>query len=305
MSAPYQYRVHGFRVDSEIALPELEPGDGAAQVLIRRGEIPERLGGSMSPGRDYAAAGGEYLLDIPDVARYWVRNGSDVVIATVPGARDDRVRTFVLSSVMAALAHQRGCLALHASAVDVAGRGVLFAGASGSGKSTLAAAFHDRGHAVIADDISVITFERDGTPVVHAGQRRVKLKADSLTRVGASLGARRDITDTLMKCAVQVPGPAPLAPLCLARIYSLAAGARPVAALTPVMGRAKVRALMRDTYRRRMLVALGRRDAHFAQCAALGHGVPVMRVERTARLEDLVHLVTLLEEDIRQSGAAG
>src|SRR5690606_39611888 len=95
------------------------------------------------------------------------------------------------------------------------------------------------------------------------------------------------------------PGAAPSAPLRIRRLFVL--GSRPADAITlqPVSGHAKVAAVVRGTYRRRMSIALGRRSAHFAQCVAVGQRIPIVAVERQQDLASLARLVDALENDLR------
>jgi serine kinase of HPr protein (carbohydrate metabolism regulator) len=66
--------------------------------------------------------------------------------------------------VFGILFHQRQQIVLHASAVRVAGKAVLFYGSSGTGKSTLAAALAQRGYPLIADDVCTVTAETRARP---------------------------------------------------------------------------------------------------------------------------------------------
>ena len=61
------------------------------------------------------------------------------------------------------------------------------------GSRHLGAAFHDRGYPIVTDDISVIASDAEAHPMIHAGYRQVRLAADSLEHVGASLGARQEM----------------------------------------------------------------------------------------------------------------
>lgn len=60
------------------------------------------------------------------------------------------------STVTALLLAWRGLVPVHASAVEIDGRGYLICGASGAGKSTLAAALIAQGARLISDDLSVL-----------------------------------------------------------------------------------------------------------------------------------------------------
>src|SRR5688500_8998309 len=59
---------------------------------------------------------------------------------------------YALGPVLTLALHLQGAVLLHASAVDVNGKAVLFAGPSGSGKSTVAALLHRLGALVLSDD---------------------------------------------------------------------------------------------------------------------------------------------------------
>lgn len=292
----FRYRVYGFTIDSEIELPELRAAVDAPDVVIRYGDAPERLEG---PGvlcrRRYQATAGQYLLNLPRIARYWVHDGREVVVSPVDGAAEDDIRLYLLSSSMAALAHQRGTLIMHASAVEVGTRCVLFAGKAGAGKSTLAAAFHARGYRVVADDISAVSFDEGESPVVHHGYPSLKLLTDALEPTGVAIGANRMVRG---KHSIAVSGPASPAPLPLARVFLLARRPGETSDLRPLAGASRVSSIADCSYRRPMAVALGQARAHFTRCAALASRVPIVTVSRTAALADLSTLVDRLEADI-------
>ncbi len=101
-------------------------------------------------------APGEYLLEIPGTARYYVRNGNEVRLEIVPGTPIANVTTYLLGSGFGALCHQNGLMPLHASAVEFGGAVTAFLGDSGAGKSTLAACLRERGHRIVSDDICLL-----------------------------------------------------------------------------------------------------------------------------------------------------
>lgn len=295
----HQYRAHGFTIESELELPELATFDGVPDVRIRLGPVAAALEGEVTHGPGYQAAEGRYLLDVPGIARYLVTEGRDVCVAPAPGTTESDVRVFLLSSVMAAITHQRGLLAMHASTVAFEGGAVLFAGESGAGKSTLSAAFLDRGYPVVTDDISVVGLDHDGHPMIHPGYRQLRLAADSLEHVGSSLGARRKMDLGKQKYGLAVPGRAPATALRIRRMFLLGDRPSTTISLRPLAGPDKVTAVVRGTYRRRMSVALGRRSAHFAQCAAVGQRIEIVAVDHPRQLDALNGLVDALEDDLR------
>lgn len=298
MSAPrFRYRANGLTLESTIELPELAPADGVPDVHIGYGEVPATLAHPIMKGARYETAAGEYLLTLPGVGRYWVKDGRQVIIAPEPGVADEDVRVFILSSVMGALAHQRGFLPLHASALEVNGGCVLFAGKSGSGKSTIAAAFHSRGYAMAADDICAIALGGQGHPVVHPGYRHLKLWADAVERFGDALGERRQMRFGLRKYNVLLKDEARTTPLRVTRIFILTRAVADRIELRALHGRTKVAALRKQTFRMRLLKGLGARHDHFALWHALSQA-PVVAVERPLQLSALDELLARLEDNM-------
>jgi len=90
-------------------------------------------------------------------------------------------------SVFGILLHQREEIVLHASAVRVNGRAILFCGASGAGKSTLAAVLAQRGLPLITDDVCAITLSPAGAPMVHSDGLHLKLWAQAIERLDLSV----------------------------------------------------------------------------------------------------------------------
>lgn len=82
--------------------------------------------------------------------------------------------TYALGPILALALRRQGRVCLHASAVEIDGRAVLFVGAAGAGKSTTAGAMVKSGARFISDDICALD-ERNGRFRVHYGQRRIRL----------------------------------------------------------------------------------------------------------------------------------
>ena len=153
----YIYQAFGLQILSCLPCPELLPSSQPPDVTITYGRVPEGLTEPFPEKFCYQTAPGLFLLKIPNIARYLVKNGKEIIIDRAPQANDTDVRLFLLGSVMGALIHQRGGLPLHGSAIRLPdGTAAIFMGLSGVGKSTLAAAFHQRGYEVAADDVSLI-----------------------------------------------------------------------------------------------------------------------------------------------------
>lgn len=285
MAAPFRYRLFGLTIASEIELPELAMTmlDSVADVTIALQEVD--LVGDLEP--ELVLIDGGFVIQIASVARYSVRGGADIRVAPDPLAAPANVRLFLLGSAMGMLLHQRGLLPLHANAIEIDGRAFAFLGRSGSGKSTLATWFHDRGHAVISDDVCVVRLAGGGAPTVVPGLPRLRLWREALERSGREtarfppslsgdphydkfdVALCRSTTDTL-----------PLAGIVLLRW-----GAAP--GLLRLNGLSGVEALSANTYRGAYVGLLGKQREHLQSCVDVAAIVPLFEMERARGFEQL------------------
>ena len=72
----------GLRIRSDLALPELTPADNSDHpcVLIRLGEVTTTIPGARRVGPTVQVGDGDFLLDVPEVARYRVRGGAEIIV---------------------------------------------------------------------------------------------------------------------------------------------------------------------------------------------------------------------------------
>ena len=97
-------------------------------------------------GPTWQIADKQFLLRVPNVARFMLTDGNQIVFAPESEASAADVPIFIMGTVFGILLHQRQQIVLHASAVEVNGKAIVFCGPSGEGKSTLAAALAQRGY---------------------------------------------------------------------------------------------------------------------------------------------------------------
>ena len=269
----HDYSVFGLHIRSELPLPELTEKQaeniGVPDVHIRIGDVrtvpePRHVGPIFQVGID------DYRLEVRNTARYRVRNGVEIVVAPLAGSSARSVRLFLLGTVFGALCQQRRLLPLHASAIEVDGQCVAFAGPSGVGKSTLAAYFHDRGYNVMSDDICVVSLDIQGRPRAWPGIPRLKLWREAADALARDVTALEIDLEGMEKYHFPTDRGASQASLPLRRIYILREprlpGQEGIALLT---GTTAFEALLANTYRRHLLAPMGQAAGHFAICAAL------------------------------------
>lgn len=282
--AVQHYQLFGLRVASEIVLPEVLVGDFDADpdLVIRRAQIhaPE-----SSPG--LALVDSDLVLTIPEVARYRVRAGREILVDIEPGTPDKNVRLYLLGSAMGAALHQRGLLPLHANAVEIEGRAVAFVGASGAGKSTLAAWFQDRGHRVLSDDVCVVHGIGERRPLIYPAVRRLRLCRDALIASGRSTtdfepsysgDPEFDKFDVPLRESAAAPSE-------LSDVVLLEFGER--SALERIEGIAAAEILFANTYRGGMVDQLGSAGLHWQAVTRLLPTIRTWRWIRKRSIEDI------------------
>ena len=216
------YRVSGLSVASEIGLPGMIAGapERAPQVTIRRGPVPDGLSGASAVGPTWQIAGKQFLMRIPDIARFLLNDGSEIVVAPESDATAADIPIFILGTIFGILLHQREQIVLHASAVRVNGRAVLFCGSSGAGKSTLAAALAQRGYPLVTDDVCTLSLDATGAPLVHPDGRQLKLWAQAIERLDLAQRRGERVRQSLEKFYVE-PSEVFSEPLALGAVYAL------------------------------------------------------------------------------------
>jgi hypothetical protein len=281
----YCYRVHGLIIASEIELPEL-----AARSLTTelQPDVYIHIDHVARPDRPLpldpvfvTLPGGAAFLEVPDVARYLVTRGWDVIVD--PAAQSDPalIRAVLLGWVMAMICLQRDLLVLHASAVAFGDRVIAFMGDAGAGKSTLAAHCLAAGARLVADDMLRVTLRDQGCPRVHPGMPILKLWQQAIEGLGRSSEGLTAEWWRGDKFLVPFPAATVETELPLARICVLEQDpAAPETYFERLTGAAAVTALVTNSHGVGALDALGVRANHFRDCAELANRVEVVRLRR-------------------------
>jgi hypothetical protein len=302
------YRIGPFLYVTELLLPELPaamPGPGEQPVNIRLGATPAALSAPLATAESYEANDTEFLLRLPGIANYYVRDGVEIVISRAAGAPELDVRSYLMGNLFAVLCHQRGLLPLHASAIATPGGAVAFLGASGAGKSSIAAFLARRGHRIVADDICLVDPAAPRDRRVLPMAPWLKLWSATLDAMGeSSQGLSRIFSDDeKYRYMLQQPeAPTPLAELILLdRVEDQSVGnagdqaAASFEALAPVHA---LHAVLDFTYQSWLVRATGRIDRYFLRCGQALDGVRVTRMRRPWGFEAMDATLEALERHL-------
>lgn len=295
--ARHRYQLHGLSIDSSLALPELlrDEGGATADVVIDQADTLPPLTYAHALGPNAVYADGCYQLTVPEVARYHVTAGHQILVQARNSAAAHDVRLYLLGTAMAAILHQRQWLPLHVGAVITHSGAWAFTGPSGAGKSTLVAALNQQGYPMLTDDVAVVRHAADG-PLLWPGFPRLKLWRDALSHF--QLEDQPLILDHTRSDKFHLPlhdgfhqRPIPLTALCLLE----RAEPGEAATLERVDTLSAVQAVVAATYRPK-LTALGSVGAHFQQCALVAKHISVYRYRRAWGLATLNTQLTALRQ---------
>ncbi|MCW3837667.1 hypothetical protein OM513_16590 [Sphingomonas canadensis] len=256
--------------------------DGAADVEIRRGEVPETLGEEKSGDLPYQISGSRMLLKVPSGIRYLIEDGCRIVYSRSAEHEDGDVSLFLLGSAWAALCYQRGLIPLHASAVYIDGKVHAFTGRPGAGKSTLAAALSARGHPFFTDDVLIIDPARlSPDPLCFTGQKDLKLWRDAIELTGAARGVPVRSVAGFDKHYATPTNPTGAVAGVMASLVVLREGGRnSEPEITPIRGAPAINALRRAVYRPIFAEKILGNRALWQGLAGLAGKVQVMRFTR-------------------------
>lgn len=216
MSESALYRLHGLTLDSQIPLPD-EAADTRPPDIVATLEdhepVPDRTEG-LEPIAEMIYFGTRLytIFDVPEGALVRISGMVDFLldpeastIRAMPDADIDQevLGLFLSGTALSTLMTLQGLCVLHASAVEVDGRAVVFAGLGAMGKSTCAALACAIGASLITDDVLVVDLEEK--PICRRGTSRLRLRQTSSGIVDSMESVLKKWTTIDGRTAVRLP----------------------------------------------------------------------------------------------------
>lgn len=274
-----------------------EPGFTDVDVTVSLGTVPDTLTGAVGAGPFQQVTSSAALFSFPDVARYLVQSGNQIIIAPVNGADKSQIRLFLLGTAASLLLHQRCVLPLHASGIRTPKGAVLFTGHSGFGKSTLLATFLARGYPMLTDDLAAISLDTHDQPHVAPGYPYLKLWADSAEKLDRSTDDLTRVRPEMDKFSVPTNTTLETQPVPLHIIYVLTPSNEATMRLEPLRDARKFNVFLDHTWQKLALKRMNRHAEHFRQAVAIANQITIQRVYRPEK-PFLPHaLADLIEAD--------
>lgn len=297
-----RYHLYGVTLESDLDLPEVPraPATADPAASIRLGVVEtDGLPGGRMLGPYLSAAPRALWFSVPEVARFVVRDGREIIVDPHPFVDEDTLRAYLLGSALGAMLHQRGLIVLHGNAIRIGDGCLVCVGPSGAGKSTLAAEFMRRGYRILSDDVVPV----DGKCRALPGFPRLKLWQDAASRLDICTDALRRVSPNVAKFNY------PLSDLAFSTesvpvrwIYALSVSTDSPLGIAPVRGMGRLIPLHANTYRFGFLEAMGLQAEHLEGCGRLAGCAAVRVLTRPGQGVSPKQVADLLLADLGQPG---
>ena len=230
------YRVSNLTITSNIALPELPPGNGPepqssfhlASAQEPRPDASDWFHRWTFPnGADWLAFARHpsgYLLRFPDLGDFLVSaDGTSVRCYPHAATPIETIRHLFLDQVFPLVLSRQGRLVIHASAVLTPSGAVAFIGSTGQGKSTLALSFATQGFPFLADDCLVLD-EDHGQLIAVPSYPGLRLWPETVSEIFERAPALAEVAHYTSKKRLSPSGELPFSrqPARLKGVYFLA-----------------------------------------------------------------------------------
>lgn len=185
-----RYRLYGLTVESEFELPAVPADADPADMTVKWGEYRE-IPREVPPGTIVSEFGtnagwysivrgsNEFVIRYPNVCDVEIdAKLENVRILCADETQKPLAKALFAGSVMAKMMTLAGRCVLHASAVSVDGRAIVFVGPPGGGKTTMAALMCAAGARLLTDDALQLV-PSDGGWLVPTGTSQLRLREAS------------------------------------------------------------------------------------------------------------------------------
>lgn len=289
------YTVHGLTLDSELEFPELLPATGQTNFAITVGSVPDHLdGAAVTPFYEVTAQ--QFLLHIPNLARFYVENGEHIRIQPYPTTDADTIRLLTLQSPLGVLLHQRHILTLHASAITTQAGAVLIGGVSAVGKSVLAAHYLNMGYRLLADDMVTIRFNPNGEAMVYPAYPRIALWQHRLSWLGYQGRPSYRLRPNLSKYSFPMNDQFQAEPVPLAQIVILFTNQEDEFFSEALTGINKLMQMLRQVYQYPLAHLMRLDPLYISQMMRLSKRYAPVRVGRPAWEKEMNEFMNLLKD---------
>lgn len=317
-----RYSVYGLTLESSYAfrtpMADAEPGAPVdLRFTFRVAPISEHHDGKCVYASAEKAANGRSVVEIlrenalhrvsfSGVVEFMITppaagSAGEIACTVADAEREYMVEVCLFGHVLAFYLESTGVLALHAGAVEIDRRAVLFVADRTGGKSTVVSASAAAGYPLLADDIAALETD-SGAPVCRRAYPQLKMTPDhALRALGTTVGYER-VHPAFEKLSVPVGAVGSFArcSLPLACIYLLGreAGSGGAVGITDVPQAEAVIHLVRHSFLAGIIDETEFRMGRFARVAEVARRVRTARLAYPSGLDRLSELIAAVVSDV-------
>ncbi|MCG5062164.1 MAG: hypothetical protein KA714_30420 [Limnoraphis sp. WC205] len=296
-SSYFSYIAYGLGIHSALPIPLFVPAEVKCDVTVTLDTesslfdyVPQEV---IEQPFALQVEQEEAIVYVKEAGVFLVREGCKVVVIPALNGDESKLQLALVGTVMAILLQQRGALVLHASAVEINSKAVLFLGNSGEGKSSMAAALQAQGYTVIADDVAAVNWE-EGRAVLAPGFPQIKLSQEVAESLGYDWELLWQLHPRLEKRGLRVAQNFPQNSLPIERIYVLASASE--VKCKPMKAQAGLMALMQHS---ELMNLIDFQEVNnFERCASLVQSCQLVCLQRPRNLALLPELVQVVEKEV-------
>jgi len=278
------YQAFGFKIISELDLPELPEGfiyEEENPIHIRWGNLEDMWKMHSTNEDPIIISNGFVLFRVEGTAIFLIENGNSIIVSPLQPQKEDEIRLYILGTCMGALLLQNKIYPLHGSVVSIDGKAYGIVGFCGAGKSTLARALVKKGYKLISDDIIPISFQTQG-PCVIPSYPYQKLWEESIVQFKMDLNQFNPIVHREKKYSVPITNNFETNILPLEGIFVLNKQQEEHVNIEKVKSLRGLQELFTHTYRNSLIQRLGIMNWHFTTSIKLLESVELYNLTRPA-----------------------
>lgn len=279
----YIYRAFGLLIASKLEIKDLIPEQSKDyDVYVDFGPVPNSIDNIIMHRKHILIGRNQMLLEVTDVARFYVANGNLIIVEPYEAASMEQVKLYLLGSCIGAILFQRGIVPLHGSCLKTGDNGLILTGRTGAGKSTIAAALMREGYELLTDDVAAVAFDEALSPRVYSSYPTQKLWQDAIRRLDKENAAMKLIRNNEGRTKYLFTG---INGFCtgtvrLKTIVEIIPMEACELRLDKIQGMEKISIIMKNTYRRFMTIGFDIRQWHFESCLKIATDTNVYRIIR-------------------------
>ena len=214
-------------------------------------------------------------LNVPNIARFLIRDGQTIFFDPEPGIDNDSLAAFLMGPCLAALLIQRDLFVLSGCVVKVDDTAVAYLGEGCSGKSSILGAMMQKRYLVLADNLCVLNQQG----LVFPGPNYMELWHDSATKLGLIPEELQPIRPQFKKYRLPLAPYFYQHPLPLKQVYALHPQKKEGLGAKRLTGGDKINFLQKNIYNKNYVSGFKKNPIYFNYCAQLAQQLTMHLIE--------------------------